>query len=99
MPPKVQQGQASQDFGYYWEDIRCGFRPSFLKILKSGIIKREELINAGPLSKSRLRDPVLVNAYEAFREQVRKKKYQYGEFIKFLHEHNYYPDASPPGIP
>ena len=67
--------------GFFREDIRCNFRPSFLKILKRAQRAKPEL-----MQRLAVRNPWLCKQYDHFREQVRFGKYNAGEFTRYLHE-------------
>jgi hypothetical protein len=67
--------------GFYREDIRCNFRPSFLKTLKRAKRAKPELMR-----RIAVRSPWLCDKYDRFREQVKQGKYTEGDFARYLYE-------------
>jgi hypothetical protein len=77
----IKPDETRELIGFFREDIRCAFRPSFLKVLKRAARAKPEL-----LRRIVVRDPKLCGAYERFRSEVRAGKYSEGDFMRFLHE-------------
>lgn len=80
--PPEKEGQKVDLIGYSQEDIRCGLKLSFLKILKPALAIKPKFMAV--TEKIPVRDKDLLMHFERFRELSKSGAYGPDEFIKYM---------------
>lgn len=77
----IKPDETRELVGFFREDVRNDLRLSFMTILKRAAAAREKL-----MARTVVRDPLLFNRYDQFRELVRQGKYQPSDFLEYLQQ-------------